>query len=74
LTFARTSELPKVDFVRMRDGEDYAMAPVMAGLCRYESLFDGSLTLVDLARLNEALSVKAANEARAFAAAKAKKD
>jgi hypothetical protein len=52
----------------MRDAEDFAMAPVLAGMCRYESLLDGKLTLVDLARMNEALAIKADNEARAVAA------
>lgn len=39
--------------------------PVVAGLCKYESLKDGSLDLSDIALMNDALAVKADNEARA---------
>ena len=66
--------MPNVTFVRMRDGEDYLLAPVLSGMCQYRDLLDGSLTLVDIARMNEALMVKAENESRAMTAAKAKKD
>jgi hypothetical protein len=38
------------------------LRPVVSGLCRYESLKDGSVDLADIALLNEALDVKAANE------------
>lgn len=41
------------------------MRPVLKGLIRYESLTDGSLDLVDIAILNDALSVEAENEYRA---------
>ena len=40
------------------------MAPVLAGLCRYESLKDGSLDLEDVALMNDALGVRADNERR----------
>lgn len=46
------------------------MAPVLAGCCSYESLKDGSLDLCDLARINDALMIKAENERRASAATK----
>ena len=49
----------------MPGGEDWVMAPVLAGLCRYESLIDGRLGLLDLARLHEALAVRSENERRA---------
>ena len=49
----------------MSDGEDWLMSPVLAGLCRYESLIDGSLNLMDLARMHDALTVRAENERRA---------
>jgi len=39
--------------------------PVVAGLCKYESLKDGSLDLADIALMNDALAVKADNETRA---------
>lgn len=34
----------------------------MEGLCKYESLIDGTLALEDLALLNDALDVRSANE------------
>lgn len=40
------------------------MRPVLEGLCRYESLKDGSLDLGDVARMNEALDVRGENERR----------
>jgi hypothetical protein len=48
----------------MEDGEDWLMRPVLEGLCKYESLFDGVLDLEDLARMNDALDVKFENETR----------
>lgn len=45
------------------------MRPVLRGCCRYESLIDGSLSLTDLARLNDALDVFDEN-ARRLAARK----
>ena len=41
------------------------MAPVLAGLCRYESLIDSALGLMDLARMHDALAVRSENERRA---------
>ena len=38
------------------------MAPVLAGMCRYESLKDGTLSLEDIALMNDALAVKADND------------
>ena len=40
------------------------MRPVLRNLCRYESLVDGTLSLADLATMNEALDVEAENRAR----------
>ena len=48
----------------MEDGEDWLMRPVLEGLCKYESLFDGALGLVDFARMNAALDVRDENQAR----------
>lgn len=48
----------------MPDGEDWLLRPVIDGLCRYESLLDGTLSLADVALLNDALDVKAENERR----------
>lgn len=35
----------------------------MGGLCRYESLIDGTLSLADVALMNDALDVRDDNEA-----------
>jgi hypothetical protein len=37
----------------------------MAGMCRFESLKDGTLDLSDIALMNDALACKADNETRA---------
>lgn len=37
------------------------MRPVLEGCCKYESLKDGTLSLADIARMNDALNVKAEN-------------
>ena len=56
----------------MPDNLDWLLAPVVAGLCRYESLGDGTIDLLDIAIMNDALSVKAENDARARKAAERK--
>lgn len=38
------------------------MRPVLHGLCKFESLKDGSLDLADLALMNDALNVQAYNQ------------
>ena len=38
--------------------------PVMKGLCKYESLVDGTLNLVDFAEMNDWLDVQSENDAR----------
>ncbi len=48
----------------MGDGEDWLMRPVIEGMCRYESLKDGTLDLADVAKMNDALDVKVTNENR----------
>lgn len=48
----------------MPDGEDILMRPVLAGLCKYESLKDCTLDLEDIMRMNDALDVQAENEER----------
>lgn len=40
------------------------MRPVLRGLCKYESTIDGTLSLYDIALMNEALNVQDENEAR----------
>jgi len=48
------------------------MGPVLAGYCKMESIYDGSLDLEAFALLNEAMEVKAINEHR-IAAKRAQK-
>jgi len=47
----------------MKNAEDWVLSPAMANppLCSYLDLIDGSLDLCDIARMNEALSVRAEN-------------
>jgi hypothetical protein len=48
----------------MADGEDLMMRPVMKGMCKYESLKDGTLDLYDILLMNEALDVESENQIR----------
>lgn len=48
------------------------MGPVTEGLCKMESIYDGSLSLVDFAIMNYAMAVKAENRWRADEAARPK--
>lgn len=48
----------------MSGGEDWLLRPVLEKMCLYESLKDGTLDLLDIAKMNEALSVKIENENR----------
>lgn len=49
---------------QMPDGTGWLMKPVLRQLCRYESLLDGSLTLMDLARMHDAMAVEEENHRR----------
>lgn len=46
------------------------MRPVLANLCKYESLLDATLSLEDIALMNEALDVQAENQERISKASK----
>jgi hypothetical protein len=48
------------------------MQPVLAGLCKYESLLDGTVGLFDLQRMNDAIAVRNENNSRAHEAMKTK--
>jgi len=48
----------------MATGEDWLLRPVLRGLIQFESLLDGTLSLEDVADLNEALDVAEENERR----------
>lgn len=52
----------------MADGTDWLMRPVLAGLIPYTALLDGSVDLVDIARMNDALDIETTNRRRAEAA------
>lgn len=56
----------------MPGGEDWLLRPVVKGMCRYESLKDGTLSLADLALMNDVLDVQAENERRYLDALKHK--
>lgn len=45
----------------MNDKEDWLLRPVLRGLCKYESLLNGAINIVDIAKMNEALDVEAYN-------------
>jgi hypothetical protein len=42
--------------------EDWLLEPVKAGMCRYESLKDGTLDMTDIALMNDKLAVDIDNE------------
>ncbi len=54
-----------IDWARLPGGEDWLLAPALAGMCKYESLLDGTLCLHDVALMNDALAVR--NDNRALA-------
>jgi hypothetical protein len=53
----------------MASGDDWLMRPVLEGMCSYESLKDGTLNLADIARMNDAISVRNENAYRVDKAA-----
>ncbi|MEG2263596.1 MAG: hypothetical protein RSC68_04410 [Acinetobacter sp.] len=46
----------------MPNKEDWLLRPVIKGMCKYESIKDGTLDLADIALMNDALDVVADNE------------
>ena len=48
----------------MHEGEAWLLRPVMEGMCRYESLIDGTLDLEDIVIMNEAIDIRAENQYR----------
>ena len=64
LGFVRQGADVAVEWVSLPTGEDWIMRPVIRGVCRFESLKDGVLTLEDVALMNEALDVQDENEHR----------
>ncbi|GHE69987.1 hypothetical protein GCM10019059_32180 [Camelimonas fluminis] len=54
----------------MPDDEDWLFRPVLRGMCRYESLVDGTLDLADVATMNDVIDVQDENSRRAEDAAR----
>jgi hypothetical protein len=48
----------------MASEEDFLMRPVIAGMCQYESLKNGTLDLLDITKMNESLDVHSENQYR----------
>ena len=46
----------------MESGEDWLLRPVLRGLCKYESLLEGLVRLIDISKLNEAIDVEMENQ------------
>jgi hypothetical protein len=48
----------------MLSGEDWLIRPVLRQMCKYESLDDGTLDLLDVANMNDAIDVENENKQR----------
>ncbi len=48
----------------MHEGEEWLIRPVLEGMCKYESLLDGTLDLEDIVIMNEALDIRSENHYR----------
>lgn len=48
----------------MASEEDELLRPVLAGALHYESLIDGTVDLLDVTRINEALDIQQENQNR----------
>lgn len=48
----------------MASGDEWLLRPVARGMCKYESLLDGTLGLVDIAIMNDYLDVSEENDRR----------
>jgi len=57
-----------VTLIGLEGGEQFLLQPVHAGMCTYLDLKNGSLSLYDVALLNEYLEMEAENRARLEAA------
>ncbi len=53
---------PSFTPIKMADGMSWLLHPVRKGMCKYESLLDGTLSLVDIANMNDYLNVEMVNE------------
>jgi hypothetical protein len=48
----------------MADGTDWIWRPILRGVFKGESLFNGAITIAEIAQANDALDVQDENEAR----------
>lgn len=53
-----------MNLARMPDGTDFLMLPVTENMIDYRALLDGSVDLVDVGRMCDAVAVKAENSRR----------
>lgn len=53
----------------MPDGLDFIFRPILAGMCKVESAYDGTLDLAAFALMNDALAVRDENQWREIKAA-----
>ena len=53
-----------IELARTDDGREWLVRPVEHGWCRYESLIDGTLTLADVAEMNDAIDLSLENQGR----------
>ena len=70
VNFERRAPAPNYKPAVLGGVRDFVMCPVVNGLCKMESIYDGSLSLADFALMNDALALRAENEHRAREAAK----
>lgn len=54
----------EIAWVSMPDNDDYVMRPVIERMCMYESLMNGTVDLLDIARMNDMIDVRNENESR----------
>ncbi|WCS27228.1 hypothetical protein LOK46_10545 [Methylobacterium sp. NMS14P] len=69
VSFDRIEEGPSYDPVLMPDGQSWLFAPMQHKHCLYSELFDGTLDLRDVARMNDLIAVSNENRSRARKAA-----
>lgn len=48
----------------MESGEDWIFRPILRGMCLLESVLEGRIRLIHIAKMNEALDVEAENQRR----------
>lgn len=54
--------------MKLPGGEEFILRPCVEGMCRYESLKDGTLSLYDVALMNDMLAARDENQRRHLAA------